>query len=58
MKQSPRVRIELSFEVERDKLPTTADIEAAFRGAIDAILKGDECYYKGRMGVKFVRVVK
>lgn len=54
-KRPQRVRIEISFEVERGVLPSNKDLQNAFTGAVDGILKTGEPYYSGHLGAKFIR---
>ena len=50
-----RVRVEISFEVERDKVPPRQELEAAFRGATSGVLKIGENFYAGHMKAAIVR---
>jgi hypothetical protein len=49
------VRVEISFEVERDKVPPRQELEAAFRGATSGVLKIGENFYAGHMKAAIVR---
>lgn len=52
-KKPKRVLVYVSFEVEREALPSKADLEAAFEGAINGIVREGEHYYAGKLGMKF-----
>jgi len=58
MNKPTRVLVYVSFEVERDVLPSRAQLTAAFQGAVDGVLAMGECYYSGKLGAKFIRAPK
>lgn len=53
-----RVRIDISFEINRTALPSRKELEAAFDGAINGVVRIGELHGGGRMGARFVRAKK
>ncbi|HEY2510150.1 MAG TPA: hypothetical protein VGI39_04820 [Polyangiaceae bacterium] len=52
-----RARIEIGFEVERDTVFSREEMDAAFQGALDAVLTGARrTYYHGSLRSKLVRI--